>query len=178
MTNIQGLFAPVVLGRMKNMNCCIVKRCVTLKSFLPLFLIAALSVLLAFASAFIFAFIPFLILIIGMGVIIYLVPSVINTEYEYNLEGDTFSIAIVKNNAFRKELFSCDMNYLVSCSPFDEADFVSTRNKINAYVKGKTAYYAVFTQDEQTAAVTFSPSEDFIKSMRLIAPLKVKINIL
>lgn len=161
------------------MNCCIVKRCVTLKSFLPLFLIAAFSASLAFAASFVFAFIPFLIIIIGIGVIVYLTPSVINTEYEYNLEGDMFSIAIVKNNASRKELFSCDMDYLVSCVPLDEANFISTRNKINAYVENSNPiYYAVFTQDEQSAAITFSPSDDFIKSMRLIAPLKVKINIL
>ena len=160
------------------MNCCTVKRKISFKTLLPLIVVAILTVALSLVAAMFFAFIPVLVTIAGIAVIIYLAPSCLKTEYEYNIEGDTFSIAIIKNNASRKEIFSCDMNHLVSCVPLDDANIVYTPNKINAYVDGLNTYYAIFTQEEQTAAVTFSPSDEFMKSMRLIAPLKVKLNIL
>lgn len=160
------------------MNCCTVKRKVTLKTFLPLIIVALITLALSVVASMFFAFIPLLIIIAGIIVIIAISPALLRTEYEYNIEGETFSIAIIKNNSSRKEIFSCNMHHLVSCVPLNEADLIYTSNKINAYVEGITAYYAVFTQEEQTACVTFSPSDDFIKSMRLIAPLKVKVNIL
>ncbi len=159
------------------MNCCIVKRKPTVSSFLPLALIGVISVVLAVASLLMFTFyLSLVILIAGAAIIVYLTPGVLKTEYEYNLEGESFSVAIIKNNSSRKELFSCEMDYLVSCTPFEKRDtYTKAKATINAYSAEGATYYAIFTQEEQTVAVSFSPSQEFINSMRLMAPLKVKL---
>lgn len=159
------------------MKCCMVKRQANALSFLPLIFIALASIALAVMALFMFTiYLSVVILIVGAAIIVYLTPSILNSEYEYSLEGDSFSIAIIKNNSSRKELFSCEMDYLVSCTPFDERDtYTKTKMNISAYAKDTPLYYAIFTQEDQTVSITFSPSEEFMKSMRLIAPLKVKL---
>ena len=156
------------------MNCCIVKRKATPMSFIPIVAILLVTSGLSVLSAFISAYLPVFVMVIGVGLAVYKLPSITKSEYEYNLEGDTFSVAIIKNNSSRKELFISDMEKLVSCTPQSEAHVISFARVINSASEGNV-YCAVFTQEEKTIAVNFSPSEEFMKSMRLVAPLKVKL---
>lgn len=157
------------------MNCCIVKRNPSPMSFLPIVLILLITVALSVLSAQVSMYLPTFIMVLGITLAVYKVPSILKTEYEYNLEGDTFSVALVKNNSSRKELFSCDMAHLVSCVPQRECKMTPHAKVVKADTASDNTYCAIFTEEEKTVAVIFSPDEEFMKSMRLAAPLKVKL---
>ncbi len=159
------------------MKCCVIKKDVTFSSFTPVYLTAILTLALAVLAMIMgFIYIPILIFIIGVIVMIYFSPRCINQEYEYSLEGDKFIVAVIMNKSSRKELFSADMDKLISCAPDDASykkDGVSA--KIKACSGGNSRYAAIFNGENGTSLVTFSPAEEFIESMRIIAPSKVKV---
>lgn len=161
------------------MHFCIVKRDVTFKSIIPVILILAVTFFISFLSSAAFIYIPFFVIIAGISLAIYLAPRFLKTEYEYNLEGDEFSIALIRNNSSRKELFACEIKHLVTCTPFDDRDnSVRATAHINAASSQNSLYHMIFTEEGKTVTVTFSPSDDFVKELRLLAPSKVKCNIL
>ncbi len=159
------------------MKCCVIKKDVTFSSFTPLYLTAILTLALAVLAMIMgFIYIPILIFIIGIIIMIYFSPRCINQEYEYSLEGDQFTVAVIINKSSRKELFSADMDKLISCAPedaFSKKDGVSL--KIKACSGGNTRYAAAFNGENGNSLVTFSPAEEFVESMRIIAPSKVKV---
>ena len=158
---------------------CIVKKPISFISLVPVAILLILTALICYFTTPIYPYLPIFVAAIGIMLSLYLLPRATKCEYEYSIEGDLFTVSIIRNKASRKVLFSTDIANLVSCAPFDEADkgtFV--RQKINASVDTNTLYYALFSVDEITSAVLFSPDDEFIKSLRLLAPLKVKCNIL
>ncbi len=158
---------------------CIVKKPMSFISILPVAIVLILTALICYFTTPIYPYLPIFVAAVGIMLSLYLLPRATKCEYEYSIEGDLFTVSIIRNKASRKELFSADVKSLVSCVPFDEADkHILVRQKINASVNANTLYYALFSVDEVTTSVLFSPDDEFIKSLRLLAPLKVKCNIL
>lgn len=155
------------------MKSCIVKRKATLTSLLPIFLILLVSAVLTALFMQIFSFV---ILIAGVIAALALMPSRLFTEYEYNLEGEQLSVALIRNKSSRKELFSADISNLVSCAPYEP--HLVTGVKIDVSTASDSRYVAVFSEEGKTASVIFSPTNDFMQSFRLLAPSRVKLNIL
>lgn len=156
------------------MNYCIVKRDFTFKCLVPLILTALLTLCVSFLSSMFFSYIPVLILLTGAAVIIYISPRFLKTEYEYSIEGGVFSVALIMNKKARRELFSSDIERLVSCqSGASGNDFKA--KKINVSSSESPVYSALFSLDEGTALVLFSPSAEFMREMRLLAPSKVRL---
>ncbi len=161
------------------MKYCIVKRPITFKTFIPFISVFLLTVVLAVSAMTSFTFIPILIAILGAVALVYILRTSLNCEYEYTIEGETFIVALIRNNTSRKELFTGNMSHILSCTPFEDRDkYASPRTHINASSDANILYYALFSDEEITKAVTFSPSEEFLKEMRLLAPSKVKVNIM
>ncbi len=154
------------------MKSCIVKRKITFKSIFPLLLIfiAALALMLVFKS------IAVLFLVLGAISLFCLAPSLLFTEYEYNLEAEEFTVALIRNKSTRKVLFGCDIAYLVKCEPYQNSHI--SGEKLDFSVSGITAFTAVFSEEGKTASVIFSPNDEFVRELRLLAPSKVKLNIM
>lgn len=162
-----------------KMYYCIVKKPMSFISLIPVAVLLLITALICYFTTTIYPYLSIFVAFIGIALSLWLLPRTFNCEYEYSIEGDLFTVSIIRNKASRKVLFSTDAKNLVSCAPFDEADKSSlVRQKINASVDTNTLYYALFSVDETTTAVLFSPDDEFIKSFRLLAPLKVKCNIL
>ena len=154
------------------MKSCVVKRNISVKSFLPILLILVLTIavysLLRIIGLELF---PILVALLGIFFAVLLTPRYMRTEYEYAIEGDTFSVSLILNRSARKELFSSDITRLSSCAPSHLV--VAPQKKLNAYV-GKERYTAIFTAEEGPYAVIFSPDAEFLEELRLLAPSKVK----
>lgn len=158
---------------------CIVKKSMSFISLLPVALILIATALVCYLTTPIYPYLPIFLAAIGIAFSLWLLPRATKCEYEYNIEGDLFTVSIIRNKSSRKVLFSTDISNLVSCAPFDEADkSASVSQKINASVSENTLYYALFSEDETTTSLLFSPDDEFINSLRLLAPRKVKCNIL
>lgn len=158
------------------MNYCVVKRDFNFKCVIPLILIALLTVFVSFLSGMFFSYIPFLIVLIGIIVIVYLSPRFLKTEYEYSIEGGVFSVALIMNKKARRELFSSDIERLVSCQPYADGGSVNGMSKkINAAASVNENYSAVFSSDDGNTIVLFSPSSEFMNELRLSAPSKVRL---
>ncbi len=160
------------------MKCCVIKKDVTFSSFTPLYLTAILTLALAVLAMIMgFIYIPILVFIIGIIIMIYFSPRCINQEYEYSLEGDKFIVAVIMNKSSRKELFSADMDKLISCEPEKAASVTrdGVSSKIKACSGNNPRYSAAFNGENGMSLVTFSPAEEFLESMRIIAPSKVKV---
>ncbi len=154
------------------MKSCIIKRSFTFKALLPSLMSVLISLVIGFISV---IFIPSLfipILAIGVIIAIAIAPGNIFTEYEYNLEGESFSVALIRNNSSRKELFSCDMEHLISCEPYTNQRINGA--KFDYSEKVNTPYCALFNENGKQASVIFSPDEAFVRELFLIAPGKVK----
>ena len=154
------------------MKTCIVKRSFSIKALTPSFVIIAAGALLAFASLMLLPALFFPLM--GIGVIIgaVIASGNISTEYEYNLEGDSFSVALIKNNSSRKELFSSDMAHLLSCEPYSGGKLYGTTLNFSENVN--TAYSIVFNEEGKQTSVIFSPDEAFVRELFLVSPSKVK----
>ncbi len=157
------------------MKSCIIKRKFKMKSLLPsfaLFGIGLIALLLLLGISAIFAFAVCAACIITGAVI---APSAIFTEYEYNLEGDTFSVALIKNKASRKELFACDIAHLVVCEKYTGQPLFGVKLD---YSEGENVCSVVFNEEGKQATVLFSPDEAFLHELFMLAPSKVKRNII
>ncbi len=158
---------------------CIVKKSLSFISVLPVMLILLLTALLCYFTTPIYRYLPLFIAAVGIIFAMIILPKLTNVEYEYNIEGDLFSVSVIRNHASRKTLFSSDISNLISCVPSDESDKnFSPSKRINASAGTNTLYTALFSEDETKSAVTFSPSDEFLDSLYLLAPRKVKRNIL
>jgi uncharacterized membrane protein YgaE (UPF0421/DUF939 family) len=153
----------------------VVKRDFSFKNIVPILLILLLTVALAALATMWFFYLPLLVLILGLIVAIYLSPRFLKNEYEYSIEGDVFSVALIMNKKSRKELFSADIEKLIAAAPLDEAALGKTK-KIDVRSSENPFYSAIFSSDTGCVAVIFSPGEEFIKQMRLLAPSKVKLS--
>lgn len=158
---------------------CTVKKSVSLTSVLPVMFILLLTAFLCYITTPIYQYLPIFIAAVGIISSMIILPKLTKTEYEYNIEGDLFTIALIRNHSSRKILFASDISNLVSCSPQKAADTNFTPSKrIVATAGENTAYIALFSEDETKTAITFSPSNEFIDSLYLLAPRKVNRNIL
>ena len=157
------------------MKTCVVKRKFTLKALFPSFALLGVGfiAMLLFIKASTIASMLFLIIgaIAGAAV----APSFIFTEYEYNLEGEVFSVSLIRNKASRKELFSCDIAYLVTCEKFTGQPLGGIKLD---YSEGANPYCAIFNEEGKQASIVFSPDDDFLRELFLLAPSKVKRNIM
>lgn len=158
------------------MKSCIVKRKATPSSFLPVVAILAITLVAAVLLAAVYMFLAVFILALGTGIAVYLLPTLSRTEYEYNLEGETLSVALIRNNSSRKEIFSCDIAHLISCEPYKNQPISGT--KVDVQAGENKSFIAVFSEEGTLASVIFSPDDAFIGNMRLLAPSKVKLNIM
>lgn len=158
------------------MKSCVVKRKNSASSFMPLVCIALASLLFSVISMSVFVYIPILVLIVGIIAIIYFTPHFLRCEYEYNLEGESFSVALIRNKSSRKELFSCDISHLVSCEPYKSQRIVG--EKVDVSSCDNTPFIATFSEEGKQATVLFSPDDEFVREFRLLAPSKVKLNIM
>lgn len=155
------------------MKSCIVKRKFTLKALLPPIVAVAAGMIAFVLLLKFFIFLSYLALAIGLAVAAFLIPGALSSEYEYNLEGEVFSVALIRNKSSRKELFSCDIAHLVSCEGFTNQPLYGT--KLNFSENTNTLYLAVFNEEGKQASVIFSPDEAFVRELRLLAPSKVKV---
>lgn len=158
------------------MKTCVVKKSFTFKSLLPSLISVIIGIVFALLAA---HFIPVLFVpLLAAGVIIgaVIAPGNLFTEYEYTIEGDSFSVSVIRNNASRKELFSCDISFLLSCEPYTGGKTYGTRLDYSENIN--TTYCATFNEEGKQAAVIFSPDEAFIRELFLLAPSKVKRNII
>ena len=161
------------------MQYCIVKKPTTIASLIPVAIILIIAAVLCFVLAPIYPYATIFIAAAGIVLALWLLPRATKSEYEYSIEGDLFTVAVIQNKASRKELFSGKIDDLISCVPFDERDMsVNVAKSIKAQAGENTLYYALFTHEEATEAIVFSPSDEFVNSLRLLAPRKVKCNIL
>ena len=155
------------------MNYCVVKRSVTFKSFLPIILILVLTVAVAFLLLMLhLMFFPYLALAVGLFAAVYFTPRFLKTEYEYAIEGESFSVSLIMNRSARREIFSSDMTRLVSCRRGVEKN---AQNRVKA-VGGNDVYSAVFSTDDGQVCLLFTPSREFLEQMRLSAPSRVSLN--
>lgn len=153
------------------MKYCVVKRNVTFKSFLPIILILVLAVAVAFLLLMLHLFFfPYLALALGFFAAVFLAPRFLNTEYEYSIEGDEFSVALIMNKAARKEIFSSDMTRLISCGKGIER----AQRRVRA-AAGGDVYSAVFSDDDGQVCLLFTPTREFLEEMRLLAPSRVTL---
>lgn len=159
------------------MNYCVVKRPVTFKSFLPPLLIALFALFLAFLVMILtkFVYIPLLIVIASLAIDLYLAPRFLVNEYEYSVEGGVFSAAIIMNKKARRELFSADAEKLAACAPRDASQHGAVK-KIDITSKENSDYYALFNTEDGSILILFSPSEEFLKELWLLAPSRVKLS--
>lgn len=153
-----------------------VKRKVTFSAFVPTIAILAVTLAVALIAVRVFALFSYLLIALGTTVAIVLIPHFIRTEYEYNLEGDSLSVALIRNNSSRKELFCCDIPFLVSCEMYKNQPIQGV--KVDVTGGDNPSYIAVFSEDGKVATLLFSPNDAFMQEMRLLAPSKVKLNIL
>ncbi len=153
-----------------------VKRKATLSSYLPVFAILAATLVAAILLAAVYLFLAVFILALGTGIAVYLLPGISKTEYEYNLEGETLSVALIRNNSSRKEIFSCDIAHLISCEPYKNQPVSGT--KVDVQAGENPSFIAVFSEEGNTASLIFSPDDAFVHELRLLAPSKVKLNIM
>lgn len=157
------------------MKTCIVKRKFTPKALFPSFAVLGIgfiAMLLLFKASTVAA-----LLVLGIAAIAgaLIAPSFIFTEYEYNLEGEVFSVALIRNKASRKELFSCDIAHLVTCEKFTGQPLGGIKLD---YSEGAEPYCAVFNEEGKQAAIIFSPDDAFVRELFLLSPSKVKRNIM
>lgn len=158
---------------------CIVKKNISFISLIPAMLILIITALLCFFTTTVYPYLPIFIAGIGICISLYLIPRATVREYEYSVEGDIFTVSLIKNKASRKELFSCEIFHLISCTPYEQHSPLPTASKtINASVHYNTPYGALFSEDENKTLIIFSPSDDFVNSLRILAPGKVNCNIL
>ncbi|MCD8049949.1 MAG: hypothetical protein LUG52_10245 [Clostridia bacterium] len=153
------------------MKHCIVNRPLGFSSFAPLLLILVATIVLSSLASIVSFSLSLVILVVGVVILCVLTPRYIRCEYEYSLEGDAFSVALIMNKSSRKELFSSDMEQLIVCENAAGKNVSSTRT-VSAIAKSGTAYRAEFSCEEGTASVIFTPSEEFLKEMRLYSPSK------
>ncbi len=153
------------------MKHCIVNRPLGFSSFAPLILILAATIVLSSLAAMISFSLSMVVLIVGIVILCVLTPRYIRCEYEYSLEGDTFSVALIMNKSSRKELFSSDMEQLIVCETAAGKNVASTRT-VNAAVPTGISYRAEFSCEEGSTSVIFTPSEEFLQEMRLYSPSK------
>lgn len=158
------------------MKSCIVKRSFTLKLLFPSLTVLAVTFIVGIASLALLPslFIP--VLAVGIIIAVLLVPGSIFTEYEYNIEADIFSVALIKNKSSRKELFSCDIEHLVTIEPYANQKINGV--KLDCSEKINTPYIAVFNVEGNISSVLFSPDDAFVRELFLLSPSKVKRSII
>ena len=154
------------------MKSCIIKRSFTFKSLAPSLIAFAIGFVIAcLALKFLYA-LSVISLAAGLIIAVIIIPANIFTEYEYNLEGETFSVALIRNKSSRKELFGCDIAHLITCEPYLNQPLGGI--KLDYSEKVNTTYFAVFNEEGKQAAVIFSADEAFVRELFLMAPGKVK----
>ena len=156
------------------MKSCIIKKSFTVKALFPSLLIFALSLIIACVALFIVPFLFAPVILIGAIISVVIAPGNIFTEYEYNIEGELFSVALIKNKSARKELFACDIDHLITCEPYTNQKTSGTVLDFSESIN--PTYLAVFNEEGKTASVIFSPDKAFVQELFLLSPSKVKRN--
>lgn len=102
-----------------------------------------------------------------------------NIEYEYTLTNNTLDIDRIFGKTTRKRITTIDILKVDYIRPAKEADF-EKNEKINDHYlcrekKAEDTYVLLFTRDDRTHRVFFTPSEKMKQSMQEINPSCVTI---
>lgn len=157
------------------MKSCIVKRKFKINALAPSFALLGIGLIALVLLLSISAPLAFTLCAACLIAGALIAPSAIFTEYEYNLEGGTFSVALIKNKASRKELFACDIDHMIGCEKYNGQPLSGIRLD---YSDNENVFSIVFNEDGKQTAVLFSPDEAFFHELFMLAPSKVKRNIM